>query len=462
MGVTHQHPDYVKMLPKWQRCRAAAAGQDEVKPYIPRLVDQSEDDYKAYKDRACYFNATWRTIASLNGMLFRKPPSIIAPEQLLALLSDADLSGNSIASIAYCVADEAMTVGIVGLLVDYPSVDATGITEAEASAFNLRPSLQLYKVESMINPRFGRVNNRYTLQQIVLVECEKIYKDEFEYTEEARYRVLSLDGGVYTQRVYRSERGKDELLSSSVPLMNGRQMDYIPFFFVGSDELGAEPPLIDLVDMNLAHLRVSADYEHGCHFTGLPTPVISGYNQQEGDGKMYIGSQSAWVFPNPDASAKFLEFTGQGLVALENNLRSKEQLMAILGARMLTADKKGIESSDTANIHRAGESSVLSQSAQNISEGISRALSVFSEWAGFGPDASIEINREFTAITMSADDAVKLMQLVQGGVMSHQSAFENMKRGGLYLDSDEFKIEQERINSVPLPIGEQFGIVNGG
>jgi len=31
--------------------------------------------------------------------------------------------------------------------------------------------------------------------------------------------------------------------------------------------------------MNLHHYQVSRDYEHGCHFSGLPTLFISGYRQ---------------------------------------------------------------------------------------------------------------------------------------------------------------------------------------
>ncbi|MFX5825171.1 DUF4055 domain-containing protein, partial [Acinetobacter baumannii] len=86
---------------------------------------------------------------------------------------------------------------------------------------------------------------------------------------------------------------------------------------------------------NYAHYLVSADYEHGCHFAGLPTPVVTGYTPQNGPNgeppeKLYIGSAAAWVFPQPDAKAYFLEFEGQGLDALEKNLSRKENQMAIL------------------------------------------------------------------------------------------------------------------------------------
>lgn len=452
MPVDYQHPEYTKMVTKWKRCRDAACGQDAVKGYIPQLKDQSSSDYKSYQDRACFYNATWRTIAGMNGMLFRKPPVIDVSDSLKPLLEDVTLSGISLDVLAQEVGEEILEVSRAGLLVDYPNQSTKGMTAADAEMLNLRPSIQLYEAESIINWKETSINNRRVLSMVVLSECFEVPKDEFESEEEQRFRVLDLLDGVYRQRVFKMEKKKEVLLSEHFPLMAGKTLDYIPFVFINSENLKPdveEPNLIDLVDLNLAHYRVSADYEHGCHFTGLPTAVISGYTKTNDNEKLYIGSTSAWVFPDPQAKAEFLEFTGQGLTALENNLKNKEQNMAVLGARLLTTEKKGIESADTANIHRAGESSILAKTAQTLSEGLTRALVIFSEWAGMGDKASIEINRDFSAVNITTQDAVNFMALVQGGAMSQEAAFLNMKKGGLYEDSDTFEIEQSRIDATP-------------
>jgi Domain of unknown function (DUF4055) len=391
-------------------------------------------------------------------MLFRKPPVIKAQQTILDLLKDATLAGCPFDVFAQEITEECLTVGRVGVLVDYPNQNTKGLTAAEAESLNLRPSMQAYEAESIINWKMARVNNAYVLVQVVLTECHYEPKDEYEDEEETRYRVLDIQDGIYRQRVYRQEKGKDILLSEYIPVMNGKPLSYIPFVFFSTDDLDSdicEPVIIDLVDLNLAHYRVSADYEHGCHFTGLPTAVITGY-QPDDSTKISIGSTSPIALPDPSAKAFYLEFTGQGLTSLENNLKSKEQQMAILGARMLTADKKGIESADTANIHRAGESSILSKTAQTISDGLTRVLRIFSDWAGVSSEVSCEINREFAAMTMTPQDAVSFMQLVQGGAMSAESAFINMKKGGLYEDLDTFELEQARIGDVapPAPINQ--------
>jgi hypothetical protein len=61
--------------------------------------------------------------------------------------------------------------------------------------------------------------------------------------------------------------------------MKGSPIPFIPFwaFVKKRNSLTLQdPPLLDLADMNLAHYRISADYERGCHFAGLPTPIQAG------------------------------------------------------------------------------------------------------------------------------------------------------------------------------------------
>lgn len=75
MPVNSTHPDYDANTAAWQRARDVLAGEDAIKAagqrYLPKLDAQSEDDYKAYKARADFFNATARTLDALVGLAFR-------------------------------------------------------------------------------------------------------------------------------------------------------------------------------------------------------------------------------------------------------------------------------------------------------------------------------------------------------------------------------------------------------
>jgi hypothetical protein len=235
--------------------------------------------------------------------------------------------------------------------------------------------------------------------------------------------------------------------------MNNARLDYIPFVFLSSDDVTPEvdePPLIDLVDMNIAHWRSTADYEHGCHFAGLPTPVVSGYTPLKDGEKLYVGSATAWIFPEKEAKATYLEFTGQGLNALKENIGDKEQRMAVLGARMLEALKKGIESAQTASIHRVGEQSMLASTSTSISLGLTRALQWFSDWAGANGDASIDLNKDFFPAPMDAQTLSALVSAWQSGAISDQTLFDNLQQAEIQGANTTFEVEQARIaNSAP-------------
>jgi hypothetical protein len=321
----------------------------------------------------------------------------------------------------------------------------------------LRPTMQAYHAESIINWKSRRVRNRHVLSMVVLKESVMVADGEFAEKEKTQYRVLDLDeSDTYRMRVFEVVDGKDVLLSERVPVMNGKPLGFIPFAIVGTDGIDSdldEPPLIDLIDLNLSHYRTNADYEHGCHFTGLPTAVVSGYQPEKEGEKLYIGSQAAWVFPDPNAKATFLEFTGQGLTALKENLDRKEQQMAVLGARMLAAEKKQAETATTAAIHRTGENSILSSIAIAVSESLQWALGVFAQWAGQSGEIVYEINRDFLPAMMDAPTLTALMGAWQSGALSEGELFDLLQRADMIESTktlEEHQAEVE-ISGPPAP-----------
>jgi hypothetical protein len=454
--VSKTHPEYDAMTTKWQRMRDTVAGTDAVKAagtrYLPSLKEQSTDDYEAYKTRANFFNATWKTVQALSGMLFRRPPVIEAPESVKALLEDVTMSGLSFTTFAQQIAMESLTVGRVGILVDYPSQSTQGMTAAEAAKLNLRPVMQRYTAESIINWKTAWIGNKTVLTLVVLTEDAALEGNEFEHKTEKRYRVLDLSGGAYRVRVFRiDDKGEDEQVGSDIyPLMNGKPLDFIPFYFLGVDDTTPDidlPPLIDLADANISHYRMSADHKHGLHFTGLPTGVITGYHKENENEKIPVGSSSFIVLSDPQAKAFYLEFTGQGLSAIVEELDRTEQQMAILGARLLTSEKKATETSQTAQIHRAGESSVLSSIASTISRALTQALTLFSKWAGADAECKVELNQEFLPPTVTPAELTALTSAWQSGAISMQVLFDSLQKAELIASDLTLEEMQAQIGS---------------
>jgi len=459
MPADTQHHDYQRALPQWKRCRCAVDGQDAVhdagEVFLPKLKDQTAAEYKAYKGRASWFGATGRTLDALVGMVFRVPPMITAPAAAGPLMADATMSGMSAALLAKEVLEEVIEAGRVGLLVEHPTALAGPVTLADASAQGLRPYVTIYEAEDIINWREDRVRNMVQPTLVVLAEhATEPGGDPFEPVKVKQIRALMLEDGRYLQRLYRKD-SRDQWVqfgADIVPVMNGRALDYIPFVAIGPEAVSLDvqdPPLLDLVDVNLSHYRSTADLEHGAHFAGLPTAVVSGYQAKDGE-KLYIGSATAWVFPDPEAKATFLEFSGQGLQALETRVEKKEAQMAALGARMLAPEKTGVESAGALGIRHNGEASVLAGMAGIVSAGVSKALGIAARWAGIAGDVSITLSRDYVPAGITAPEVTALVAAWQQGAISWNTLFDNLKRGEVISEDIDADAEEARIgNSGP-------------
>jgi len=463
MPVDSTHPEYDAAAPKWSRMRDVISGQDAVHKagvkYLPKLADQSSDEYESYKLRTPWFGATSRTIDALHGLMFRKAPTIEAPEGLSAALEDVTLTGQSADEFVSVMAREVLEVGRVGAMVDFPRVQGAQLTRGAAEAGGVRPFATVYKAESIINWRTERVANRQVLSLVVLSESATVSDDGFAVETVQQLRVLRLEGGVYVQDVYRQTAAGFELFESVTPTANGRPLTFIPFVIVGPEHVGVEmsdPPMIDMADLNLSHYRTTADLEHGAHFTGLPTPFLSGV-QLEPSEKIRIGSTVAIVSPNPEARASYLEFSGQGLGALERLIDRKEGQMAALGASMLAPQRKVAEAAQTHEMRTAQETSVLADVANSVGKAFTQVLQWVAQWSGVSGDVSCSLSTDYVVTRMTGQDLSALMGMWQAGGISRQTLFWNLQQGELVQQGRTLEDEVADIESEAPALGMMSG-----
>ena len=475
--VDHQHPEYAASFAKWQKCRAAVAGQEAVhaagKSFLPKLIDQSDDEYASYKWRALYYNATGRTVDGLSGLIFRRPPTVKLPDALDYLETDVDTADTPLLAFCEKVVDELIQVGRIGILADYPRLDGVR-TLAEQKAANGRPYMKIYVAESILNWRVERVNNRSMLTMVVLAETyEEAAGWETKCTPQCR--VLKLEQGRYVVEIWRKRKvqdGKEAWLMEDklTPLMAGKPLAYIPFLIcgpMGLDPCVAKPPILDLANVNLSHYFNTADYEHGLHLTGLPTPIVTGHTFEADDAgrpksRFALGSSVIQAFPDHEAKVFFLEYTGEGLTAMSKRLEEKEQMMAALGARMLAAEKKAAEAAETAAIHRAGENSVLASLANAASGVITKALTWCAEWEGVSAETSVELNTDYLPAGLSAQELSELVKSWQAGAISHATLYDNLQRGEIARQGVDFDAEKAEIEAEGPALDDGGGAGGGG
>lgn len=436
MAVNAKHPEYSKNLTKWQLMRDALAGEVAKEKYVPKLSDQEAQEYSAYVGRAEFYNATARTQVALTGLLFAKPPKVELPEALKSIGENISLDDDTLEALAKNIANECLSIGRCGVLVDLPSVEKAEYSKLEAERLNLRAYATLYKAENIINWKTTKINGSNITSLVVLAETyAEPTQDEFVDKIKTRYRVLDLHEGYYRQRVFsETKAGNFEVVSEIYPSANGQKLEYLPFTFFNVNDLKTsveKPPLLDLAKINISHFRSEVDLEHGTHFTALPTPYVTGY-QGESSEKLKIGSTAVWVINDPSAKVGFLEFSGAGLSTLENRIAVKEKRMSILGARLLLDEKKTAEATETLQMRKSGENAVLTNVASTISEGIVSFLKDIAFFENIaGENLIYEINTDYNLTMIEPQLLAQIIAGIQSGDIPNEVLYDALLKGEL-------------------------------
>jgi hypothetical protein len=444
--VNSTHPDYDANAAAWQCARDVIAGEAAVKAagerYLPRLESQTDDDYKTYKMRAAFFNATARTLDALSGLVFRADLSLKIPKDsssvaqaMAAFVADVNLSGTALDAYAKQVVSEVIGLGRAGTLVDWGG-------ERAAAVF--------YTAEQILNWRTERLNGRDQLTLVVLKEevvAQGDDTDEYQVEEVVQIRVLKLvavDGqrqlmvDAWQQRRKGKEGREWLLVERRTPRRLGRPLTAIPFIFHGprhSQAAVAKLPLADIIALNLDHYRLDADFKHGLHFTALPTAWVAGFDANK--SALSIGSRTAWVSENKDARAGFLEFTGQGLTTFERAQDRDERLMAVLGTRMLESQKRAYESAESIELRQTAENSALGVIAISVGQSLTSVLRWAYWWhstetapENIGPDVVlVELNQDFNPRALAGDELVAVVSAWQAGAISRETMMDLLRRG---------------------------------
>ena len=444
-----EHPLYKENLDLWLKCRDCYKGEEEVKKrnqkYLPFLSLQESSEYYNYKNRAIFLNVMRRTIHGLVGAALRKTPIIKVPSKMEDYINNMDMHGTSFRELLQKLLTEILITGRVVLVVDRDE--------------NSRCYSSCYSAESLINWRFER---NFPIMSVFSEEVD-VSSDGFEHELTNQYRVYDFDdNGNLRIRVAMnklpdendelnedSDEESFEIIHEVIPSYRGEGLKDLPVFCFNSIGLGMDtlspPPLIDLANISLSHYRTSADLENGRHFTSLPQAWIAGVDADDFRHGLHVGGSTAWILPNENTKLGYLEFSGQGLGSLENALKEKEAMMAVVGARLLES-KKGVESAETSRIRQNIETSVLSHIAVTLQNGLTKVLKYMARWEGLNEnEVHVELNMDFVDVRIPHQEIIALVQAYQMGGISMDTLLYNLKQGEVIPDDVSIDDEREKI-----------------
>lgn len=462
MSVNGVDKTYSKFFYKWEKCRAVVEGEDSVKAkrelYLPRPSGMDEDDYNAYLQRAQFFNATGRTVDGLCGMLGRKEAIINVPDGFEKYLENVDGKGHSFKQYIQSCSRDYIITGWGGVLVDMPKTDNV-ISQYDFEESNFSATMIFYKAESIKKINWRNIGSKQYLNYVILEESVEVPTSEYE-TELREYRrVCDIDEeGFYRQTLYNERGGILEQVNPTDK--KGNKFKFIPFWLLSNTDSPENSKIDDLVNVNLSHFRKSADYENGLHWTGVPTPWSQGadvdvkiINGEEVAEPLKLGGSVVLNLP-AGGSMHYLEFSGSGCSQLAQGMNADEDRMAILGARIISQERKGVESAETAEIHRAGENSILASIAINLSYVFTNILKFYLQWSSGAEvaedEVKVKINTDYNIAKMSPSQLTALVSLWQAGGIAQSDLFDNLKEGEIIsvdrkLDDMNAEIQESQL-----------------
>lgn len=453
--INTRHPDYEKQLPTWERIKACLGGERAVKAELTKLLpmpsmDTEAERYNSYLARAVFHPVTARTVDNMSGQCFAVDPVLELPPEIESITHNIDGAGKHAFQQAKQALSGVLSYSRGGLFVDYPKTEGV-VSIAQAEAGGIRPRIIFYNTFEIINWRFEVKGAQEIVTKLVLEEMAPAKDDGFEIEFEKQWRVLALEGGIYTIRVWKKAGGGFTMVEEIIPTTgDGSPLKEIPFVFIGAEANSAEvekPLMEDLANLNLAHYRNSADYEDSVFMVGQPTPYFTGLTKKWVDdvmqGKVVLGSRSSVPLPE-GATAGLLQASENSMVFAA--MQHKEKQMRAIGAKLIerretqaTATEKTIEESN--------ENSILAGICNNVSAAYRKAL-VFC--AGFANveisegSLSFELNTEFAVSSMNPEAQKAIVELFRSELISFSEAREKLRASGLaFLTDDEVKGELE-------------------
>ena len=463
MDISTRHPQWAQFSSQWARCRDATRGADAIKAaktrYLPALGSHRTsvsydgyDPYDNYLARAVFFGATRRTVLGLSGAIMRKPATIQGiPQDRADVLQSLGEASESADRIAANLATELVSVGRSILIVGAPEGQ---------DGYAARPFVSAVPAEAVISWREDLIGDRKRLTRLV-VQGEEAAEVDGQTRQVPVWYEYALVDGAFHLRKWIEQTGADGksrrvMVSDVSPTKaGGRPWAEIPALIVNACSGIAtdceDSPSADLVELNLAHYRSSADLEFGSHLCSIPQPWVKCFDLNQGS-QLVIGSGRAWSSENPNAQAQYLEFSGSGLGSIAAGLVEKEKQMATIGARMLEAQPETNETFGAVRLRQSGDRAVLGKISDATSQAMTQVLRWVLQWStpSFDSPAVAEqvlfrCNSDYDSTPIEPAQLQALVASLQAGTISWQTFHHNLSRGELLPDGVSAEEEARRI-----------------
>ena len=449
-------------------------------PLTSEVSDQAKKRFINYVKQAYFIPVVAPTLEVFQGMIFKSAPEVEILPSLEYLNDNIDGSGQKLLQQARIVIKELFLKGRCGLFVDTSDfliddniidkscvkvVQADQILDFSTSSTASGDKLSYVKFITYESERVGiKADVKVYINYLKLDEngyCKyirffyPISADDIEefsnFDEDESFNYLdSLDSlEIGSESGYHS-RSKVVMLKTSA----GQNLDFIPFVFAGAvnnDPEFDEIPFSSMAETNIAYFRNSADSEESSKYSGQPTMIVTGLEDEDSLGalavmngcndgkfKLHVGSRSAF-FLGEGMDAKYLQTTATDKPDLKCQEKIKE--LQRLGADLIS--KNANVTATEVNSQDNKSFTTISLIARNASAAYQKCF----DWIMYISNTvseennKFELNQDYSIKSIDSQVLTALNNAVTAGNLSIDSMLKYVSDNGLSIN-----IEDETIN----------------
>jgi hypothetical protein len=422
--------------------------------HMPQWPGEGDDDYRDRVRVATLFPAFGRTCEVLTGKPFSKPITYDddVPEHIREWCQNIDLQGHNLHAFSAAVCFHAISYGLCGILVDFPSTKGRLRTKSDEIAAGVRPYFVHLHAPNILGWRAQRINGVQTLTQLRFLEMACEPDGQFGEKEIEQVRVLYPGKWEVWRESDKAEvSGKKTWVIHDKGSTTLKKIPFVPVYGKRTGFMQGIPALVELAHMNVEHWQSKSDQQTILHVARIPILFAKGL----GDAPITVGAKSAVKTENEFGELSFVEHTGKAIEAGAKELAALEDRMRQVGAELLVVKPGNMTVAHTVSDNEMGMCA-LQRIVQDEEDAIDQALQLAAEWVGEAEGGHIQIFNDFGVASLAEASLELLRDMNVDGTFSDESLFAEAQRRGVIAPDRNWADEMARIkqNAVKTTIGQ--------
>ncbi len=443
----HVDPALERHYQIWDAVDAVLGGTPEMRrraeQFMPKRRLETLEDYNKRIAHATFYPAYVETVNIMTGRVFFKPitPNDDVPVWIKKeVLDDADFEGRNLHSYAKNWFEMAMQYGLAYSIIDSPPGSPS--SEAERIQAGIRPYCTLVKPNQILGWR--RSGQRLTQLRVLFKAEEAAGRFGVKVVDEVR--VYEAAGEAVTVEIFRKD-DRGEWISGGVNTLPIREIPIVPLYTNRTGFMTAEPPMRELLYLNLKHWRMQSSLDVLVDVACVPILTAIGVDSEDG---IVIGAKHAIAIGNKDGRLEYVEITGNSISAGQTHLDKLKDDMRSAGAKLLLisgVSKTALQ----ANEEASRENSPLGTIVSGFRDALTLLMYHIAVWRREATGGTISVTPNLDPDFTPAETMKILNDMADRGRLSDESVFDEAKRRGILGESLEWETELERMKSRPVP-----------